>query len=76
MNIFLYYSYTYSKVTLYKKKLFPISIISWLMASVLTSLANKLARRLSDTQVPSSVRFDVDGKWCVWFNFQEKKIKF
>lgn len=43
------------------------------MASVLTSLANKLARRLSDTQVPSSVRFDVDGKWCLWFNFQEKK---
>ncbi|CAH8509826.1 unnamed protein product [Heterobilharzia americana] len=31
------------------------------MASVITTLANKLARRLSDTQVPSSVRFDVDG---------------
>ncbi|KAH8859343.1 cAMP-dependent protein kinase type II regulatory subunit [Schistosoma japonicum] len=30
------------------------------MASVIISLANKLARRLSDTQVPSSVRFDVD----------------
>ncbi|KAA0184298.1 cAMP-dependent protein kinase type II-alpha regulatory subunit [Fasciolopsis buskii] len=31
------------------------------MASVLTALANKVTRRFSDTQVPSSMRFDVDG---------------
>ncbi|CAL8071052.1 unnamed protein product [Calicophoron daubneyi] len=31
------------------------------MASVLAALAEKVSRRLSDTQVPSSIRFNVDG---------------
>ncbi|KAF7262182.1 hypothetical protein EG68_00485 [Paragonimus skrjabini miyazakii] len=31
------------------------------MTSVLSALAQKVSRRLSDSQVPSSIRFDVDG---------------
>lgn len=31
------------------------------MASVLASLANKVVRRLSDSQIPSSTRFHIDG---------------
>ncbi|KAF8564098.1 hypothetical protein P879_04461 [Paragonimus westermani] len=31
------------------------------MTSVLSALAQKVSRRLSDSQVPSSIRFDIDG---------------